>query len=160
MARHASTSTATVRVAYRPDDLVLEVDDDGTPPHVVVPGNGITGMRERATALGGTLSAAPRAGGGFRVRAWFPLGESGVIRVLLADDQALVRAGFASLLDGEDDIEVVGEASDGVEAVALAPRPRPRRRAAGHPDAATRRARGDQADRAATRRWRRCASSS
>ena len=43
-----------------------------------------------------------------------------MIRVLLADDQALVRAGFASLLDGEDDIEVVGEASDGVEAVALA----------------------------------------
>jgi len=43
-----------------------------------------------------------------------------VIRVLLADDQALVRAGFASLLDGEDDIEVVGEANDGVEAVALA----------------------------------------
>jgi DNA-binding NarL/FixJ family response regulator len=43
-----------------------------------------------------------------------------VIRVLLADDQALVRAGFASLLNGEHDIEVVGEANDGVEAVDLA----------------------------------------
>lgn len=75
VARHASTTTATVRVAYRPDDLVLEVDDDGTPSDVVVPGNGITGMRERAIALGGTLTAAPRAGGGFRVRAWFPLGD-------------------------------------------------------------------------------------
>jgi signal transduction histidine kinase len=75
VARHASSSSATVRVAYRPDDLVVEVDDDGMPPTVVVPGNGITGMRERATALGGTLSAAPRAGGGFRVRAWFPLGD-------------------------------------------------------------------------------------
>ena len=75
VARHASTTAADVRVAYRPDDLVVEVDDDGTPPSVVVPGNGITGMRERATALGGTLSAAPKAGGGFRVRAWFPLGD-------------------------------------------------------------------------------------
>jgi signal transduction histidine kinase len=75
VARHASTTSATVRVAYRPDDLVLEVDDDGTPPSVVVPGNGITGMSERASSLGGTLSAAPRAGGGFRVRAWFPLGD-------------------------------------------------------------------------------------
>jgi DNA-binding NarL/FixJ family response regulator len=43
-----------------------------------------------------------------------------MIRVLLADDQALVRAGFRSLLDAEADIEVVGEASDGEEAVKLA----------------------------------------
>jgi DNA-binding NarL/FixJ family response regulator len=42
------------------------------------------------------------------------------IRVLLADDQLLVRTGFRALLDSEDDIEVVGEASDGAEAVALA----------------------------------------
>jgi DNA-binding NarL/FixJ family response regulator len=42
-----------------------------------------------------------------------------VIDVVLADDQALVRAGFRSLLDAEDDIAVVGEARDGVEAVAL-----------------------------------------
>ena len=42
------------------------------------------------------------------------------IRVVLADDQALVRAGFRSLLDAQDDIEVVGEASSGEEAVGLA----------------------------------------
>jgi DNA-binding NarL/FixJ family response regulator len=42
-----------------------------------------------------------------------------MIRVLLADDQSLVRAGFRALLDAEDDIEVVGEACDGDEAVAL-----------------------------------------
>jgi DNA-binding NarL/FixJ family response regulator len=45
-----------------------------------------------------------------------------VIRVLLADDQALVRAGFRALLDAQDDIEVVGEAGDGDEAVRLARR--------------------------------------
>jgi DNA-binding NarL/FixJ family response regulator len=43
-----------------------------------------------------------------------------MIRVLLADDQALVRAGFAALLDAQSDIQVVGEASDGEEAVRLA----------------------------------------
>jgi DNA-binding NarL/FixJ family response regulator len=43
-----------------------------------------------------------------------------VIRVLLADDQALVRAGFRLILDLEDDMEVVGEAGDGREAVSLA----------------------------------------
>jgi DNA-binding NarL/FixJ family response regulator len=47
------------------------------------------------------------------------------IRVLIADDQALVRAGFGMILDAEDDLEIVGEASDGAEAVeqALALRP-------------------------------------
>src|SRR5215216_5349402 len=39
------------------------------------------------------------------------------IRVLLVDDQALVRAGFRMILDAEEDIEVVGEASDGEQAV-------------------------------------------
>jgi DNA-binding NarL/FixJ family response regulator len=43
-----------------------------------------------------------------------------MIRVLLADDQLLVRTGFRALLDSEDGIEVVGEAGDGAEAVALA----------------------------------------
>jgi len=42
-----------------------------------------------------------------------------VIRVLLADDQALVRAGFKALVDAEDDLEVVGEAGDGGSAVSL-----------------------------------------
>ena len=43
-----------------------------------------------------------------------------MIRVLIADDQALVRAGFHALLDAQDDIEVAGEAGDGEEAVRLA----------------------------------------
>jgi DNA-binding NarL/FixJ family response regulator len=48
-----------------------------------------------------------------------------VIRVLLADDQALVRGGFRSILEGQPDMEVVGEAADGAEAVELALATRP-----------------------------------
>ncbi len=44
--------------------------------------------------------------------------ESGDIRVLVVDDQSLVRAGFRTILDSEDGIEVVGEASNGDEAIA------------------------------------------
>ena len=46
------------------------------------------------------------------------------IRVVVADDQALVRAGFRMLIDVEPDIEVVGEAADGVEAVDVVRRTR------------------------------------
>jgi DNA-binding NarL/FixJ family response regulator len=48
-----------------------------------------------------------------------------VIRLLLADDQALVRAGFKALIDSEEDLEVVGEAGDGREAIDLTSRLRP-----------------------------------
>ncbi|MBY8875362.1 response regulator transcription factor [Micromonospora sp. PLK6-60] len=55
-----------------------------------------------------------------------PPGDAGApIRVLLADDQHLVRAGFRVILEVEDDIEVVGEAADGERAVAMARALRP-----------------------------------
>ena len=47
------------------------------------------------------------------------------IRVLLVDDQALMRTGFRMILEAEDDLEVVGEAGDGIEAVELAASLRP-----------------------------------
>jgi DNA-binding NarL/FixJ family response regulator len=45
-----------------------------------------------------------------------------VIRILLADDQELVRGGISAMLESRDDLEVVGEAADGIEAVDLARR--------------------------------------
>ena len=50
---------------------------------------------------------------------------SGPIRVLVVDDQGLVRAGFRMILEAQPDIEVVGEAADGLDAVAAAGRLRP-----------------------------------
>ena len=47
------------------------------------------------------------------------------VRVVIADDQALVRAGFKMILEAEPEIEVVGEAEDGVEAVELIKRLKP-----------------------------------
>lgn len=54
-----------------------------------------------------------------------PSGRGEVTRVLLADDQSLVRAGFRALLNSAPDIEVVAEAADGAEAVRLAASARP-----------------------------------
>jgi len=56
--------------------VVVVVDDDGPrrpPGRAGRPGHGIIGMTERAKALGGTLQAGPRPGGGFGVRAWLPV---------------------------------------------------------------------------------------
>ncbi|WP_280529756.1 sensor histidine kinase [Actinocatenispora sera] len=96
--RHAQASEAVVSLTYRPELLTVLVTDDGTggpgatrsgetwsdgdgvdpaadggDPIGAGGGNGIPGMRERATALGGSLTAGPLPGGGFRVVATFPL---------------------------------------------------------------------------------------
>ncbi|WP_461030791.1 sensor histidine kinase, partial [Streptomyces sparsus] len=68
---------AAVRVHVRPEahGLRLRIDNDASPAAAPAPrvplgaGRGITGMRERAAATGGTLTAAPRPGGGWRVEA-------------------------------------------------------------------------------------------
>ena len=75
IARHAAATTASVRIDHRPGALVIRIDDDGvaTPGVEPVPGVGLLGMRERITALGGRLRAAPRREGGFSVHAELPV---------------------------------------------------------------------------------------
>jgi signal transduction histidine kinase len=68
--RHAHAHAVSIRLAYE-DGVTLEVADDGRGGSVAA-GNGIAGMRERAAALGGTVEAGPRPGGGFRVAAHLP----------------------------------------------------------------------------------------
>ncbi|MEU1363953.1 sensor histidine kinase [Micromonospora zamorensis] len=81
--RHAGVANAEVRVDYRADEVTVEVTDegtgvrrDGTDPVDDESGHGLAGMRERVAALGGRLSAGPRAGGGFRVYARLPVGPT------------------------------------------------------------------------------------
>jgi signal transduction histidine kinase len=74
--RHAGPATVMVRLAYDEDRLTVQVDDDGHGAAAGWPsvgGNGLVGMRERLTELGGRLEAGPRPAGGFRVLATLPL---------------------------------------------------------------------------------------
>jgi signal transduction histidine kinase len=72
----AGQVTASVRLHYTTDVLTIQVDDDGTGngtrPGATAHGLGLIGMRERVSALGGSLRAGPRDGGGFQVRAELP----------------------------------------------------------------------------------------
>jgi signal transduction histidine kinase len=82
--RHSAGRSASVRLRYGDEDLMIEVDDDGAGIGASGAGegksgvsshgsgNGLTGMAERARALGGSLDAGPRPGGGFRVLAKLP----------------------------------------------------------------------------------------
>jgi signal transduction histidine kinase len=71
--RHAGTGEATVTVSGSEREVTVEVTDAGAGVSTVDGGQGITGMRSRALALGGDLRAGPRPGGGFRVYARLPV---------------------------------------------------------------------------------------
>ena len=80
--RHAGARNAAVSVACEGDSLVVEVVDDGVTTNGRAPderdespkeGYGLTGMAERAAAIGGRLEHGPAPGGGFRVHAVLPL---------------------------------------------------------------------------------------
>jgi signal transduction histidine kinase len=80
VAKHSDDRAAVVRIRPDGDGLAVEVLDDGSgrpdpAAAAALPGagTGITGMRERAAAVGGRLQAGPRPGRGFVVRAWLPL---------------------------------------------------------------------------------------
>ncbi|WP_246649682.1 sensor histidine kinase [Nonomuraea coxensis] len=74
VSRHSGAAEARLSAVCRDGELVVRVEDDG--PGVTYDGGsgfGLRGMRERATALGGTLEAGPRPEGGFRVEARLPI---------------------------------------------------------------------------------------
>jgi signal transduction histidine kinase len=71
--RHAGTGQCLVCIDQQDGHLSIEVTDSGRGGAAAGTGYGITGMRERATLLGGDFSAGPRPGGGFRVAARLPV---------------------------------------------------------------------------------------
>lgn len=72
--RHAGTSSCQVLIDSQEDNLAIDVTDSGHyPGNAAGSGHGLAGMRERASLLGGDLTAGPRPEGGFRVTARLPV---------------------------------------------------------------------------------------
>ena len=74
--RHADARRIAITVSRDADGVRMEVVDDGRGRSRVVPGNGLTGMRERLEAIGGRLVLESESGRGFAVRAWLPSAAS------------------------------------------------------------------------------------
>jgi signal transduction histidine kinase len=81
--KHAGPASAAVTVRCSPDEVSVEVADDGRGAAAAPnangngdPGHGLRGMQERVALWGGTFSAGPRPGGGFRVLAHLPYGQA------------------------------------------------------------------------------------
>jgi signal transduction histidine kinase len=72
--RHADARTVRLDLDYGPSALAITVRDDGPDPVDTADGHGITGMRERATALSGRFTAGAHPDGGFEVRCVLPTG--------------------------------------------------------------------------------------
>ena len=70
--RHADATRVVLRIEQPTDALIVSVTDDGRGGEVHDEGMGLTGMRERVAALGGTLTVGPLESGGFEVRATLP----------------------------------------------------------------------------------------
>ena len=117
-----------MEIAYA--DERLRVDNDGARPNGSYDGSGLRGLRERLAPLGASLDARPDGDGRWLVVAAAPRlrpaerqpdgGLAFMIRILLADDEHLIRTALAQMLDLEDDLSVVAEAAQGDEAVELA----------------------------------------
>ena len=116
---HAGPATASVRVRYDEDQLALEIADTGVGVRQPDPsGHGLD--RDARTGVALRRPARDRRPTRRRVRHPRPVAPDVIvvtIRVVLADDERLVRAGFRMILGAEPDITIVAEAGDGREAV-------------------------------------------
>ena len=123
--RHAPGSVVRVDVQRVGDALEVKVTNGMAREAVPAgqgSGHGLVGMRERVALVEGTVNAGPTPEGGYLVAVSIPVGTEVASgdQVLVVDDQEMVRAGFSALLNAQADLEVVGQAGDGAEAVELA----------------------------------------
>lgn len=145
--KHANCANIAIALDFSDAEVTLTVQDDGrgfdtnTLERQPSPerGFGLGGMRQRLQRLGGTLQITSRPGHGATIRAALPYQAAQLVaapiptpkllqaassqgvtrRIVVVDDHPALRAGLVALLESQPDLDVVGQAEDGEEAVRL-----------------------------------------
>ncbi|NEW04948.1 response regulator [Paenibacillus sp. SYP-B3998] len=126
--RHGHATEIVVSLQFEQRQTRLEVQDNGQGAENLQEGFGLTAMKERAFNLQGQISVYSELGEGTVVTCTLPRQmelPDQVIRLLLVDDQPFIRESLRILLEGQRDLQVVGLAEDGGQAVAMCEQAQP-----------------------------------
>ncbi|WP_342427039.1 hybrid sensor histidine kinase/response regulator transcription factor [Paenibacillus sp. FSL L8-0158] len=120
--RHGQSTEIIVSLHFEPQQTRLDVQDNGGGVEEWKDGFGLTAMKERATQLQGRVTVYSEKGEGTFISCVLPrlvqLSDER-IRLCIVDDQSFIRDSLHTILDGQEDLQVVGMAEDGEQAVEL-----------------------------------------
>ncbi|KZE74554.1 histidine kinase [Paenibacillus jamilae] len=120
--RHGQSTEIIVSLHFEPQQTRLDVQDNGRGVDEWKDGFGLTAMKERATQLQGRVTVYSEKGEGTFISCVLPrlvqLSDKR-IRLCIVDDHSFIRDSLHTILDGQEDLQVVGVAEDGEQAVEL-----------------------------------------
>ncbi|TKH34495.1 histidine kinase [Paenibacillus polymyxa] len=120
--RHGQSTEIIVSLHFEPQQTRLDVQDNGRGVEEWKDGFGLTAMKERATQLQGRVTVYSEKGEGTFISCVLPrliqLSDER-IRLCIVDDHSFIRDSLHTILDGQEDLQVVGVAEDGEQAVEL-----------------------------------------
>ncbi|MGK0531655.1 response regulator [Bacillus sp. 'calajunan'] len=120
--RHGNATEIIVSLHFEPQQTRLDVQDNGCGVEEWKDGFGVTGMKERVRQLQGRVTVYSKKGEGTLISCVLPrLSQSSdeQIRLCIIDDHSFVRESLHTILNGQEDLQVVGMAEDGEQAVEL-----------------------------------------
>lgn len=126
--RHGHSTDIKVSVQFEPQQTRLEIQDNGRGMEHVKEGFGLSAMKERAMHLQGHVAVYSERGEGTLVTCTLPRQteiKDEVIRLLVVDDHPVIRESLRTLLEEQQDFQVVGTAEDGEQAIELCRQLRP-----------------------------------
>ncbi|QWH07302.1 MULTISPECIES: helix-turn-helix transcriptional regulator [Bacillus cereus group] len=126
--RHGHSTEIIVSLHFEPQQIRLDVQDNGCGVEEWKDGFGLTAMKERVSQLQGRVIVYSKKGEGTLISCALPRLvqlSNEPIRLCIVDDHSFIRESLHTILDGQDGLQVVGMAEDGEQAVELCERLKP-----------------------------------